>query len=68
MSINSLHRSKKKDIENSVAAMRRAALRAWEIGRTSGTGIVVMENGKNVRISAEDIDLPQPHSESEPGR
>lgn len=52
-----LRQSKSPDIRNSLAAMRRAARRAREIGRISGTGIVMQESGRIVRVLPEQLEV-----------
>lgn len=44
------------DLRNSLAAMERAALRAREIARQTGTGLVVVEDGLVKTIPADEID------------
>ena len=48
-----VHGSKDPDILGSFAALRRAARRAREIGRRTGTPVYVLKNGRIVDILAE---------------
>ncbi len=57
MNSEALERSNSMDIRNSFAAMKRAARRAREIGRISGTGIVIQKNGRIVRIPPEQLEF-----------
>ncbi|MFN9610944.1 MAG: hypothetical protein ACK569_00495, partial [Hyphomonadaceae bacterium] len=47
--------AKNPDLAASLIAMRRAAAAARKIAMQTGTGIVLNENGKTVRISAEQL-------------
>lgn len=55
MSEDILESSKSDDIRKSLAAMKRAARRAREIGKACGTGIVVQRDGHMVNIPADEI-------------
>lgn len=44
------------DIRLSGVALRRAALRAREIARQTGTALIVVENGQIVRLSPDELD------------
>jgi hypothetical protein len=50
-----LGRSKSDDIRNSLAAMRRAARRAREVGKATGTGVVIQKNGRMVSVPPEEL-------------
>ena len=50
-----LPEAKHDDMRGSLAAMRRAAAMARDIAIQTHTGIVVVRNGKQVRISAAEL-------------
>ncbi len=52
MNANAL-RSKDPDILAADAALRRAARRAWELGRKTGTPVYVLKNGRIVDLTKE---------------
>lgn len=45
------------DMQAAPKALLRAARRARELGRQTGTGIVVIRNGQLIDVPPEDIDL-----------
>jgi hypothetical protein len=50
-----LSKAKNPDIRNSLAAMERAAAEARRIAIQTNTAIVVVKDGKTVRITAEQL-------------
>ena len=52
-----LERSASEDIRKSLTAMTLAARRAREIGKATGTGIVIQRDGRMMEDSAEEIEL-----------
>ena len=48
------------DLQNSMAAMQRAALRAREIARQTGTFLVISRNGvvELIEPDAQELDIP----------
>ncbi|MDR2196034.1 MAG: hypothetical protein LBE50_05470 [Gallionellaceae bacterium] len=55
MSQQDLSKAKDPDLRNSQAAMKRAAQMARKIAIQTNTAIVVMKDGKTMRISAEQL-------------
>ena len=51
--IRKVHQSKDPDILAADAALRRAARRARELGRKTGTPVYVLRNGRIVDLTAE---------------
>ena len=47
-------------LRGSLDALRRAAQRAWELARQTGTDVIVMRNGRIVRVNARDKKDHQP--------
>ena len=46
------------DFAGATAALERAALRARELARATGTDLIVQRDGKLVRVPPQDIELP----------
>lgn len=55
MNTQDLSKAKNPDLRASLAALQRAAKEARKIAIQTDTHIVVMENGKLVRLSAENL-------------
>lgn len=55
MNKDDLSQARNPDIRASFAALQRAAEEAKKIAITTGTGIVVMEDGKVIEISAKEL-------------
>ena len=52
---NDISNAKNPDLRNALAALRRASLMARKIAIQTGTNIVVIRDGKMVRISADEL-------------
>ena len=52
---NDISHAKDPDLRNALAALRRASLMARKIAIQTGTNIVVIRDGKMVRISADEL-------------
>jgi hypothetical protein len=52
---NDISNAKDPDLRNALAALRRASLMARKIAIQTGTNIVVIRDGKMVRISADEL-------------
>lgn len=52
------------DLRASADALRRAALRAQAVARSTGTGLVVEENDRPVVVAPDDFALSSPHPPS----
>lgn len=50
--------AKDPDLRNVEAALKRAAIRAREIAKSTGTKLVVNRGGKTILIEPDDIDMP----------
>jgi hypothetical protein len=55
MKADQLSKAKDKDLIGSLAAIRRAALAAREMAVRTDTAIIVLRDGKMVRITAEEL-------------
>jgi imidazolonepropionase-like amidohydrolase len=55
MNEKDLHLARNKDIPGSLAAMKRAAVMARELAVQTNTAIVVVRDGKIVRITADEL-------------
>ena len=51
--------------DGSEAAMRRAAKRAREIARETGTKLIIMRDGKVVALTAEELDKEEQENASQ---
>ena len=52
---NDISNAKNPDLRNALAALRRASLMARKIAIQTGTNIVVIRDGKMIRISADEL-------------
>ena len=52
---NDISNAKDPDLRNALAALRRASLMARKIAIQTGTNIVVIKDGKMIRISADEL-------------
>ena len=52
---NDISNAKNPDLRNALAALRRASLMARKIAIQTGTNIVVISDGKMIRISADEL-------------
>ena len=52
---NDISNAKNPDLRNALAALRRASLMARKIAIQTGTNIVVIRDGKIIRISADEL-------------
>jgi hypothetical protein len=52
---NDISNAKDPDLRNALAALRRASLMARKIAIQTGTNIVVIRDGKIIRISADEL-------------
>ena len=52
---NDISNAKNPDLRNALAALRRASLMARKIAIQTGTNIVVIKDGKMIRISADEL-------------
>ena len=55
MTEEAIEQSSNPDIANSLVALRRAARMARELAVRTGTAIVVVRDGKRVRITADEL-------------
>ncbi len=55
MKQEALHLETNPDLASSLAAMHRAAAPAHEVVIQTGTEIIIVEDGKRVRIAADDL-------------
>ena len=61
---NDISNAKNPDLRNALAALRRASLMARKIAIQTGTNIVVIRDGKMVRISADELRRQEENSSS----
>jgi hypothetical protein len=52
---NDISNAKDPDLRNALAALRRATLMARKIAIQTGTNIVVVKDGRMIRISADEL-------------
>lgn len=55
MTADQLSKAKDKDLPASLIAIRRAALSARELAVRTNTAIIVLRNGKPVRVTADEL-------------
>jgi imidazolonepropionase-like amidohydrolase len=65
MTQQDISKAKNPDLRASLAAMRRAAEMARQIAIQTNTGIVIVEDGKLVHISAEELRQATPDTTEE---
>ena len=61
---NDISNAKNPDLRNALAALRRASLMARKTAIQTGTNIVVISDGKMIRISADELRRQEENSSS----